>query len=178
MALKTIPTVIFRNPIPTNEGYDIQGLLLKYGEYRESPSLTEAEKTRLMQLAATGEWLADGGTTEDGFWMGDGEIHCPNQNNTLSFILSHYKGHQVSLLNVVYDTKAEGCCGLFCDILGSPTIGKEIRDWVELHGTWYQIDYFLSGKVDVQIKKMPTMKTSLPTVKTSFKNDDDDDGFL
>jgi hypothetical protein len=74
-------------------------------------------------------------------------------------------------LNVVYDTKAEGCCGLLCDILGSPTIGKQIRDWVELHGTWYKIDYFLSLRVDVQIKKMPT-------VKTGFENDTDEDGSL
>ncbi len=167
----TIPTVIFRNPIPTNEGYAIQGLLLAFGEYRESPSLTKREKTRLMQLAATEEWLEDGGTMEDGVWMRDGEIRCPDQKDTLSLIQSHYKGQQVSLLNVVYYTKAEGCCGLFCDILGSPTIGKQIRDWVELHGTWYQIDYFLSDEVDVRIKKMPI-------VKTSSKNDSDDDGFL
>ena len=171
MALRTIPTVIFRTPIPTNKGYDIQGLLLAYGEYRDAPSLTEAEKTRLMQLAATGKWLADGGTMEDGVWMRDGEILCPDQKGTLTFIQNHYKGHQVSLLNVVYDTKTEGCCGVLCDILGSPTIGKEIRDWVELHGTWYQIEYFLSLEVDVQIKKMPT-------VKTGFENDTDEDGSL
>ena len=171
MALRTIPTVIFRTPIPTNKGYEIQGLLLAFGEYREAPVLTESEKTRLMQLAATEEWIASEGQMEDGFWMRDGEIRCPDQYDTLTFIQNNYKGHQVSLLNVVYNTKAEGCCGVLCDILGSTTIGKEIRDWVELHGTWYQIDYFLSGKVDVQIKKMPT-------VKTGFENDTDEDGSL
>lgn len=171
MALRTIPTVIFRNPIPTNEGYEIQGLLLAFGEYREAPVITETEKTRLMQLAATEGWLADGGTMENGVWMRDGEIRCPDQNDTLSFIQNHYKGHQVSLLNVVYNTKAEGCCGVLCDILGSTTIGKEIRDWVELHGTWYQIDYFLSLEVDVQNRRVPI-------VKTGFQNDSDDDGSL
>ena len=161
MALITIPTVIFRNPIPTGEGYDIQGLLLAYGKYREAPGLTDSEKGRLMQLAATGEWLAEGGTMEDGVWEKDGEIRCPDRKDTLSFIESHYKGHQVSLVNVVYDPKAEGCCGLFCDILGSPAIGKEIRDWVDLHGVWYQIDYFVSGEVDVQIKKIPVVEINL-----------------
>lgn len=163
--------MIFRTPIPTNEGYDIQGLLLAFGEYRDAPSLTETEKTRLMQLAATEEWIASGGQMEDGVWMRDGEIRCPDQTDTLTFIQNNYKGHQVSLLNVVYDTKAEGCCGLLCDILGSPTIGKEIRDWVELHGTWYKIDYFLSGKVGVQNRRVPI-------VKTGFQNDIDDGDFM
>lgn len=171
MALRTIPTVIFRTPIPTNEGYDIQGLLLAFGEYRDAPSLTETEKTRLMQLAATEEWIASGGQMGDGVWVKDGMTCCPDLNDTLSFIQNHYKGHQVSLLNVVYDTKAEGCCGLLCDILGSPTIGKEIRDWVELHGTWYQIEYFLSLRVDVQNR-------SVPIVKTGFKKDSNDDASL
>ena len=161
MASVTIPTVIFRNPIPVGGLYDIQGLLLAFGKHRESPGLTDSEKTRLMQLAATGEWLAEGGTMEDGVWMKDGEVCSYDQKETLSFIREHYKGHQVSLVNVVYDPKAEGCCGMFCDILGSPDIGKEIRDWVDLNGVWYQIDYFVSGKVDVQIKKMPVVKINL-----------------
>ena len=152
MGVITISTVIFRNPIPTGEGYDIQGLLLAYGKYREAPGLTGPEKTRLMQLAATGEWLAAGGTMEDGVWEKDGEIRCPDQTDTLSFIESHYKGHQVSLVNVVYDPKAEGCCGLFSDILESPDIGKEIRDGVETEGAWYSIEYFVSNKVDVGIR--------------------------
>ncbi len=152
MALITIPTVIFRNPIPTREGYDIQGLLLAYGKYREAPGLTGSEKTRLMQLAATGEWLAEGGTMEDGVWMKDGEVRSYDQTDTLSFIQNHYKGHQVSLVNVVYDPKAEGCCGMFCDILGSPALGKEIRDGVETEGAWYSIEYFVSNKVDVGIR--------------------------
>ena len=56
---------------------------------------------------------------------------------------------------------------MFCDILGSPVIGKEIRDWVSLNGTWFQIEYFVSGKVDVQIKKMPV-------VRINFQNDSDE----
>ena len=163
--------MIFRTPIPTNEGYEIQGLLLAYGEYRDDPSLTESEKTRLMQLAATEVWIASGGQMGDGVWVKDGMTCCPDQNDTLTFIHSHYKGHQVSLLNVVYDTKAEGCCGLLCDILGSPTIGKQIRDWVELHGTWYKIDYFLSLRVDVQNK-------IIPVVKINFQNDSEENGSL
>lgn len=167
MALITIPTVIFRNPIPVGGLYDIQGLLLSYGKYRESPCLTDDEKARLMQLAATGEWLASGGEMEDGVWMRDGEIRCPDQTDTLSFIESHYKGHQVSLVNVVYDRDAWGCCGMFCDILGSPALGEEIRDWVDLNGVWYQIEYFVSLGLDVQIKKMPI-------VKTTFQNEDNE----
>ena len=167
MASVNIPTVIFRNPITTGEGYHIQGLLLAYGKYREAPGLTDSEKTRLMQLAATGEWLASGGEMEDGVWMRDGEVCSYDQKDTLSFIREHYKGQQVSLVNVVYDRDAWGCCGMFCDILGSPALGKEIRDWVELHGTWYQIDYFLSGKLDVQIKKTPL-------VKINFQNEGDE----
>lgn len=161
MASVTIPTVIFRAPIPTGEGYDIQGLLLAYGKYREAPGLTDSEKTRLMQLAATGEWLAEGGAMEDGVWMKDGEACCYDQTDTLSFIREHYKGHQVSLVPVEYDREAAGCCGMFCDILGSPDIGKEIRDWVSLNGVWYQIEYFVSGKVDVQIKKIPVVEINL-----------------
>ena len=161
MASVTISTVIFRNPIPTGEGYDIQGLLLAFGKYREAPGLTEPEKVRLMQLAATGEWLAAGGTMEDGVWMKDGEVCSYDQTDTLSFIREHYKGHQVSLVNVVYDPKAEGCCGMFCDILGSPAIGKEIRDWVSLNGVWYQIEYFVSDELDVRIHKMPVVTINL-----------------
>ena len=167
MASITIPTVIFRAPIPTNEGYDVQGLLLAFGKYREVPDLTESEKTRLMQLAATEEWIASGGIMKDGIWFKDGEVSCPNQKDTLMFIQSHYKGHQVSLVNVIYDKKAVGCCGMFCYILGSPVIAKEIRDWVSLNGTWFQIEYFVSGKVDVQIKKMPV-------VRINFQNDSDE----
>lgn len=167
MGLITIPTVIFRNPIPTGQGYDIYGLLLAYGKHREAPSLTEPEKVRVMQLAATGEWLASGGEMEEGVWMKDGEMCSYDQKDTLSFIREHYKGHQVSLVNVVYDTKAMGCCGLLYDILGEPDIGKQIRDWVSLNGVWYQIDYFVSEKVDVQIKKMPV-------VKINFQNEDNE----
>lgn len=167
MGVITIPTVIFRNPIPTGEGYDIQGLLLAFGKHREAPGLTDSEKTWLMQLAATEEWLASGGEMEEGVWLKDGEVCCYDQKDTLSFIREHYKGHQVSLVNVVYDPKAEGCCGLFSDILGSPALGGEIRDWVSLNGVWYQIEYFVSGKLDVQIKKMPI-------VRTTFQNEDNE----
>ena len=137
------------------------GLLLAFGKYREAPGLTGPEKTRLMQLAATPPWLAAGGAMEDGVWMKDGEACSYDQKDTLSFIESHYKGHQVSLVNVVYGRDAWGCCGLFSDILGSPAIGKEIRDWVSLNGVWYQIDYFVSDKMDVQIKKIPVVKINL-----------------
>lgn len=167
MASVNIPTVIFRNPIPTGEGYHIQGLLLAYGKYREAPGLTDSEKGRLMQLAATGEWLANGGTMEDGVWMKDGEACCYDQKETLSFIQNHYKGHQVSLVPVEYDREAAGCCGLFCDVLGAPAIGKEIRDWVSLNGVWYQIEYFVSLGLDVQIKKTPV-------VKINFQNEGDE----
>ena len=167
MGVIPIPTVIFRNPIPTGEGYDIQGLLLAFGKHREAPGHTEPERVRLMQLAATGEWLASGGEMEDGVWMRDGEVCSYDQKDTLSFIQNHYKGHQVSLVPVEYDREAAGCCGLFCDVLGAPAIGKEIRDWVDLHGVWYQIDYFVSGEVDVQIKKMPI-------VRTTFQNEDNE----
>jgi len=170
MGVITIPTVIFRNPIPTGEGYDIQGLLLAFGKYREAPGLTVSEKDRLMQLAATEEWLAEGGTMEDGVWEKDGEIRCPDQTDTLSFIQSHYKGHQVSLVPVEYDREAAGCCGLFCDVLGAPAIGKQIRDWVDLNGAWFQIDYFVSGKVDVEMKILKRV----PVLKTGFKNDTDE----
>lgn len=158
MASVTIPTVIFRNPIPTGEGYDIQGLLLAFGKYREAPGLTDSEKGRLMQLAATGEWLAEGGTMEDGVWMKDGETRCPDRKDTLSFIESHCQGHQVSLVPVEYDRGAAGCCGLFCDVLGSPAIGKEIRDGVEMEGAWYSIEYFVSNKVDVRISGKPSVR--------------------
>ena len=163
MASVNIPTVIFRNPIPTGEGYDIQGLLLAFGKHREAPGLTDSEKTRLMQLAATGEWLASGGEMEEGVWLKDGEVCCYDQKDTLSFIQSHYKGHQVSLVPVEYDRDAWGCCGMFCDILGSPAIGKQIRDWVDLNGVWYQIDFFLSDELDVRIHKMPVVKTTFQT---------------
>ncbi len=171
MGVITIPTVIFRNPIPTGEGYDIQGLLLAFGKHREAPGLTDSEKTRLMQLAATGEWLASGGEMEEGVWMKDGEVCSYDQKDTLSFIQNHYKSHQVSLVPVEYDREAAGCCGLFCDVLGAPAIGKQIRDWVDLNGTWYKIEYFVSDSLDVRIKKMPT-------VKTGFKNDRDEDDSL
>lgn len=171
MALITIPTVIFRNPIPTGEGYDIQGLLLAFGKYREAPGLTESEKVRLMQFVTTGEWLASGGIMKDGVWFKDGVTCCLDQKDTLTFIQSHYKGHQVSLLNVVYDRDAWGCCGLFCDILGSPALGNEIRDWVDLHGVWYKIEYFVSDQLDVAVKRSPL-------IRTGFNNDTDEDGSL
>ena len=158
MDLERIPTVIFRDPIPTNEGYDIQGLLLAFGKHREAPGLTEPEKTRLMQLATTGEWLAEGGTMEDGVWMKGGEVCSPDQKDTLSFIREHYKGQRVSLVLVGYDPKADGCCGLFCDILGDPDIGKEIRDWVDLNGVWYNIESFVSNEVDVRISEKPLVR--------------------
>ena len=150
MGLITIPTVIFRAPIPTGQGYDIQGLLLGFGKYREAPGLTGPEKTRLMQLAATGEWLSDGGTMEDGIWVKDGEIHCPDRKDTLSFIRSHYQGHWVSLGLVEYDREAAGCSGLLYDILGDPDIGKKIRDRVEKDGVWHPIEVFVSRGVDVE----------------------------
>lgn len=158
MASVTIPTVIFRNPIPAGGLYDIQGLLLAFGKHREAPGLTDSEKFRLMQLAATGEWLAEGGAMEDGVWMKDDEACCYDQMDTLSFIQNHYKGHQVSLVPVEYDREAAGCCGMFCDILGSPALGKEIRDWVSLNGVWYQIDYFVSDVLDVRILGKPSVR--------------------
>ena len=90
--------------------------------------------------------------------MKDGEVCSYDQKETLSFIESHYQGHQVSLVNVVYDRDAWGCCGMFCDILGSPALGKEIRDWVDLNGVWYQIDYFLSGQLDVRVSVKSSVK--------------------
>lgn len=167
MASVTIPTVIFRNPIPAGGLYDIQGLLLAFGKHREAPGLTEPERVRLMQLAATGEWLASGGEMEDGVWMRDGEVCSYDQKDTLSFIQNHNKGHQVSLVPVEYDREAWGCCGLFCDVLGAPAIGKQIRDWVDLNGVWYQIEYFVSLGLDVQIKKTPV-------VKINFQNEGDE----
>lgn len=158
MGVITIPTVIFRTPIPTGQGYDIQGLLLAFGKYRETPSLTDSEKTRLMQLAASGEWLASGGEMVEGVWMKDGEVCSYDQKDTLSFIREHYKGHQVSLVPVEYDREAAGCCGLLYDILGDPDIGKEIRDQVEKDGTWYNIEFFVSNNVDVRIAGKPAVK--------------------
>lgn len=56
------------------------------------------------------------------------------------------------------DTTCRVSCWLSASTGRSPTIGKEIRDWVELHGTWYKIEYFVSDKVDVRISEKPTVK--------------------
>lgn len=146
-----IPTVIFRNPIQTNQDYDIQGLLLAFGKYRESDDLTDWEKTRLKQLASTGKWIKTGGMMDDGLWIKDGSECFPYNIDILKFIEGNCHDNQVSLLNVEYDTEAEGCIGKWCDILGEPNIGQAIRDWVEQNGEWMDIGDFVSHKkVDVQ----------------------------
>lgn len=149
MAKINIPTIILRQPIPTHISYDIQGLLLFFGKYRESPYLTDWEKIRLKQLAATGEWLASGGEYIDGLWMKDGIDCYVEEEPASSFIESHFTEHQVSLILAEYDTEWRGCCGMFNDILGNPDIGTEIRDWVEQHGKWTDIKDFVSKRVDV-----------------------------
>ena len=146
-----IPTVIFRNPIQTNQDYDIQGLLLAFGEYRESENLTDWEQTRLKQLASTGKWVESGGTMDDGLWVKDGTECFLYNIDILKFIKAHCKDNQVSLVNVEYDTEAEGCVGIWCDILGEPNDGRKIREWVEQNGKWMDIEEFVSHiKVDVR----------------------------
>ena len=145
-----IPTVIFRNPIQTNQDYDIQGLLLAFGKYRESDNLTDWENTRLKQLASTGKWIESGGTIDDGLWVKDGTECFIYNIDTLKFIEGNCNDNQVSLVNVEYDTEAEGCIGIWCDILGEPNIGQQIREWVEQNGEWMTIENFVSHKkVDV-----------------------------
>ena len=145
-----IPTVIFRHPIRTSQDYDIQGLLLAFGKYRESDDLTDWEKTRLKQLASTGKWIESGGTIDDGLWVKDGTDCFIYNIDTLKFIEGNCNDNQVSLVNVEYDTEAEGCIGIWCDILGEPNIGQQIREWVEQNGEWMDIEEFVSHKkVDV-----------------------------
>ena len=139
-----IPTVIFRNPIRTNQDYDIQGFFLAFGKYRESDNLTDWEKTRLKQLASTGKWVESGGTIDDGLWVKDGTECFLYDNDILKFIKAHCKDNQVSLVNVEYDTEAEGCDGIWCDILGEPNDGRKIREWVEQNGEWMDIEEFVS----------------------------------
>jgi len=146
-----IPTVIFRNPIRTNQDYDIQGFFLAFGKYRESENLTDWEQTRLKQLASTGKWVESGGTMDDGLWVKDGTECFPYNIDILKFIEANCNDNQVSLVNVEYDTEAEGCVGIWCDILGEPNDGRKIREWVEQNGEWMDIEEFvLHKKVDVQ----------------------------
>ena len=146
-----IPTVIFRNPIQTNQDYYIQGLLLAFGKYRESDDLTDWEKTRLKQLASTGKWIESGGTIDDGLWVKDGTECFLYNIDILKFIETNCHDNQVSLVKVEYDTEAEGCIGIWCDILGEPNIGQEIREWVGKNGAWLDIEEFVSHKkVDVK----------------------------
>lgn len=146
-----IPTVIFRHPIQTNQDYDIQGLLLAFGKYRESENLTDWEKTRLIQLASTGKWVESGGTMDDGLWVKNGTECFLYNIDILKFINANCNDNQVSLVNVEYDTEAEGRIGIWCDILGEPNIGQEIREWVEQNREWVDVEEFVSHKkVDVQ----------------------------
>lgn len=141
----TIPTVIFRTPIHTNKIYDIQGMLLALGKYRESPDLSDWEKNRLKQLAATEKWIELGGEIKDGLWRKDGQFCAPEP-----FIEANYHGQEVALVPVEYDRFAAGCIGIFWDILGEPNIGEQIREWVEQNSEWMTIEDFVSTKVDVQ----------------------------
>ena len=69
----------------------------------------------------------------------------------MKFIEDNCHDIQVSLLNVEYDMQAEGCCGVWCDILGEPNVGRKIREWVEQNGEWMDIEEFvLHKKVDVR----------------------------
>ena len=95
-----IPTVIFRHPIQTNQDYDIQGLLLAFGKYRESENLTDWEKTRLIQLASTGKWVESGGTMDDGLWVKNGTECFLYNIDILKFINANCNDNQVSLVNV------------------------------------------------------------------------------
>lgn len=141
-----IPTVIFRTPIHTNKIYDIQGMLLAFGKYRETPYLTEWEKSRLKQLAATEKWIEFGGEIKSGLWKKDGQCCTPQ-----SFIESNCQGQEVALVPVQYDRKALGCIGIFCDILCEPNIGLQIRERVEQNGEWMDIGEFVSdNKLGVQ----------------------------
>lgn len=141
-----IPTVIFRTPIHTNRIFDIQGMLLAFGKYRETPYLSDWEKSRLKQLAATEKWIEFGGEIKSGLWRKDGQCCAPQ-----SFIENNYQGHQVSLVQVQYDRKAAGCIGVFCDILGEPEIGQQIREWVEQNGEWMDIEELVTSKnLDVE----------------------------
>ena len=106
---------------------------------------------------------------EDGLWMKGGEVCSPDQKDILSFIREHYKGQRVSLVLVSYDPKEDGCCGLFCDILGDTDIGKEIRDRVETNGAWYNIESFVSNEVDVRISEKPLVR--IKTQKERGEND-------
>ena len=139
-----IPTVIFRHPIRTSQDYDIQGLLLAFGKYRESDNLTDWENTRLKQLASTEKWIESGGTIDDGLWVKDGTECFLYDNDILKFIKANCNDNQVSLVNVEYDTEAEGCDGIWCDILGEPNDGRKIREWVEQNGEWMDIEEFVS----------------------------------
>jgi hypothetical protein len=141
----TIPTVIFRTPIHTNKIFDIQGMLLSFGKYRESPDLSDWEKNRLKQLAATEKWIESGGEIKYGLWRKDGQCCAPE-----TFIEANYQGQEVALVPVEYDRFAAGCIGIFWDILGEPNIGEQIREWVEQNSEWMTIEDFVSTKVDVQ----------------------------
>ena len=81
-----IPTVIFRTPIHINRIFDIQGMLLAFGKYRETPYLSDWEKSRLKQLAATEKWIEFGGEIKSGLWRKDGQCCAP-----LSFIENNYQ---------------------------------------------------------------------------------------
>lgn len=141
-----IPTVIFRTPIHTNRIFDIQGMLLAFGKYRETPHLSDWEKDRLKQLAATEKWIEFGGEIKSGLWRKDGQCCSPQP-----FIENNYQGHQVSLVPVQYNRKAAGCIGIFCDILGEPNIGQQIREWVEQNGEWMDIEELVTSKnLDVE----------------------------
>jgi len=161
-----IPTIIFRDPIHTNQGYEIQGMLLAFGKYRESPFLSDWETSRLKQLASTEEWIATGGEIEGGVWVKDGQCRSPK-----SFIEANYKGHLVSLVPVEYDRYAAGCLGVWADILAEPNTGQIIRDWVDKNGTWHDIEYLLSEKVDVQndISGIPNIEIPSDTSEKSNK---------
>ena len=91
-----------------------------------------------------------GGTIDDGLWVKDGTECFIYNSDTLKFIEGNCNDNQVSLVNVEYDTEAEGCIGIWCDILGEPNIGQQIREWVEQNGEWMTIENFVSHKkVDV-----------------------------
>lgn len=150
MAKVIIPTLIFRHPIQTDNNYWIEGMLLDYGKKRETPYLSEWETYRLKLLATTKEWRELGGEMLDGLWeSGDIDYHL-KKKIVPSFIEANYRGHQISLVSVQYDTEETYCRGVWDDILGNSEIGQRIRDWVEQNSEWMDIGDFVSRKVGVR----------------------------
>lgn len=161
-----IPTIVFKYPICTgNDEYYINGYFLSDRDEDDALNLSDYEKLRLKYLAATEDWVKSGGKMDcnrdeyDGYWVKDGLGYLVDDDDVTQFAEQHYRGREVALLRVEYDSFCPAVCGLDFDILGNYAVWCALCHWVNTNGEWMDIEKLVNDELDVQNEERPVVKS-------------------